>query len=272
MIFDVFQNVEKEQKKSNKRERQDTTQPETTRKVQPFNEEDMIYNYEAQQQREILSKSHPYRSRQTSSTEHRTNKSTRELKRSETKVIKPPSFDSNLALSLPMPSETQFTIEYENPRIPIPLIDQGRDYSDKLGKWVPCSWNGIMQMPIGTWIQYTSNVYQKDTRKKICGIKGDNVFVLPNSITIWSTPRLGSDIGNEKTTEYTRITCGKGRHVPFFDENPQENFTSCHYCKCRGWALTEGGQTQNRRFYVMPWSLKSTRDSSYGPLGFKIFN
>lgn len=271
MLFtDVFKSTP-DPRKRDKRERDEST-VYAAKKINPFTDEDILDNIEAQQQQEILKRSFPHRSRQASTLGHKTSQSTKELKRAESNLIRPTAFEPNARLSMPMPTETQFAIEYENPRVPLPLIDQGRDYTDKLGKWVPCAWEGIRQMPNGTWIQYTSNVYQQDTRKKICGIKGEHIFSLPNSITIWSTPRLGMDTKNENTTEYTRTNCAKGRHLPLIDYGSNEHFAACNYCTCRGWALREGGPSQNRRFYVMPRALKSIQVEPYKVPENMVFN
>lgn len=165
---------------------------------------------------------------------------------------------TDVLLEEPMSSEDQWTSVYKTSVDPVKYNqDEKQSYAETLRKWVQISWQGVLSLPHGTWIQYTTNVYPDYlTRKKTVCIIGSTLFNDPNTVLVWSIMAKDGKDHNEETHSGTETLCRRGQHLQTMNSHPNSALVNCVYCKCRGWRLTEGNQSQSRLFYASPWVVE----------------
>jgi hypothetical protein len=153
----------------------------------------------------------------------------------------------DVLISPPMPGELKWTSCMTDPNTAA-SVDEGRSYSNGLAKWSPVTWDGVSKLPQGTWVQYTTSVYPdyKERKKVVCTV-GQSFRSRLGSLEVWSVVPSAS-----KSTVSPH--CLKGYHEP--KTSPLTPFLECEHCPVKGWALSPGNPSQDRRFYVSPWVLK----------------
>jgi hypothetical protein len=136
-------------------------------------------------------------------------------------------------------------------------LDSNQGYSDALKKWIPCTWEGVQKLPIGSWIQYTSNVYPEyKLRKKIVCVIGCSPELYYDAIHVWTPMSKDQKHFRPTTTEIEAKSCRAGYHLLDLDAPSDSKLTLCTNCLCRGWKLTKGNDSVKRIFYVSPWTIK----------------
>jgi hypothetical protein len=156
-------------------------------------------------------------------------------------------------ISPPMPGEIKWTSVMTTPDEPA-KVDEGRDYSNGLAKWSPVTWVGVASLPVGTWLQYTTSVYPAYTdRKKVVCTVGDSRHARPGSVNVWSIIPGEFKAKLAHSAEFKAVGCLKGYHT--VKTTPTSPFVECEHCPVKGWPLSPGNPSQDRRFYVSPWVL-----------------
>lgn len=197
-------------------------------------------------QEEVISAYHPQIPVRTRSMVRRPSDTIPNVKRPPITVF-PQTIPGDVLVSPPMPGELKWTSCMSTPDTAA-SVDEGRSYSSGLAKWSPLAWEGLTKIPQGTWLQYTTNVYPeyKDRKKVVCTV-GSALRSREGSIEVWSV--LPSD-----SKSSAPAACCKGYHSP--KASPLSPFIECDHCPVKGWPLSPGNPSQDRKFYVSPWVLK----------------
>ena len=176
------------------------------------------------------------------------------------KFPEPIAIDEKSVVSPPTAFESKWTNVFTTPDEPSTELDTNQGYSDALCRWIPCSWEGVLKLPIGTWIQYTSNVYPEyKLRKKIVCVLGPSPEMLYENIFVWTPMSKDRKHYRETTTELEAKNCRAGYHLPSLDAPPDQKLFECTNCLCKGWKLGRGSEAVKRIFYVSPWTLNSRK-------------
>ena len=157
-------------------------------------------------------------------------------------------------VSPPMPGELKWTSVMATPSEPA-KVDEGRTYSNGLAKWSPLTWEGVAKLPPGTWLQYTSNVYPSYVeRKKVVCTVGEPRHAQAGSVAVWAImPNEFKAQIAHSNVNYHKDGCLKGLHTS--KSITTSPFAECEHCPVKGWLLSPGNPSQDRRFYVSPWVL-----------------
>jgi|GEM_PF-5058718 len=181
----------------------------------------------------------------------------------QVKFPEPVAMDLNSVISATPVHESKWANLFVTPDEPATELDSNQGYSSALQNWVPCSWEGILKLPIGTWVQYTSNVYPEyKLRKKIVCIIGVSPELYYDAIHVWTPMSKDQKHYRLTTTDIEAKSCRAGYHLMDVNAPSDSKMTLCMNCLCRGWKLTKGNENVKRIFYVSPWSLKPRTVSS----------
>jgi hypothetical protein len=145
-------------------------------------------------------------------------------------------------------------------------VDQNQHYTSALQGWMELPWSKVIELQVGTWIQYTNTVYPDLVkRKKVLCLVGNGI--LPPGIMEVDGERImffWTILQDQKEAEKKGLpikdewyACSRGRHEPLLVQDAGQRsrgLMSCRHCTSKGWIMTPGKVHQDRRFYVNQWA------------------
>lgn len=140
-------------------------------------------------------------------------------------------------------------------------VDLNQTYTNSLQGWMELPWERVLELQVGTWVQYTNTTYPDYVnRKKVLCLVGNGILA-PDTMECDGerTMFFWTILQDQKEAEKKGLpikeewyACSRGRHDPVIPENDTRNgaLMACRQCSSRGWVMTPGKVHQDRRFYV----------------------
>jgi hypothetical protein len=144
----------------------------------------------------------------------------------------------------------------------IHAVDLNQTYTPSLKNWVPLSWEKVLKLQVGSWVQYTTTKYPEfvNRKKVLCvvgnGILGEGKMEVEGGereMFMWTVLQDKKEaVKNHRPEKPEWVACSRGRHSPIVLAE-SNGLMGCEHCSCRGWRMTKGRVHHDRHFYVNPF-------------------